>query len=99
MSTLEEHFVNKGFREGFRDGFQKEFQKGFQKGFQEGFQKGLPEGKLKGLVKVALSMLSSGVPFDFVQKHTGLPLEKIKNLADSLTQAKTSHTVGTSASS
>ncbi len=82
MCTLEEQFVKKGEKKGRREGEKK------------GRQEGEKIGELKTLVRVALSMLSSGDSFEYVQKHTGLTLKKLKELAASLKQTVESHPTG-----
>ncbi len=80
MCTLEEHFINKGRKEGRQEGRQE----GIQEGLQEGLQKGRREGKQEGMVEVVQKMLAQGFAFEVIKTCTGLSLQKIQEVAESL---------------
>ena len=78
MCTLEEHFINKGREEGR--------QLGREEGREEGIQLGLEKGQQESLIKVARNMLAQGITLEIVRTCTGLTLQKLQELAKSLTQ-------------
>ena len=43
-------------------------------------EKGIEKGIEKGKIGVAKSLLSDGITFELIQKHTGLDIETIKSL-------------------
>jgi predicted transposase/invertase (TIGR01784 family) len=53
-------------------------------GKAEGLDEGLAEGELKKAKETALSMLSDGLPIETVSKYTGLSIQEIKSLKNSL---------------
>jgi len=52
----------------------------FEEGVEEGLEKGREEGREKGLEQTARNALAEGLPIEFVQKITGLDIDRIKSL-------------------
>jgi hypothetical protein len=62
----------------------KALQQGFAQGAAVGEAKGEAKGEARGKVKVAQNLLCEGLPLELVARTTGLPLEEVKALADTL---------------
>jgi recombination-promoting nuclease RpnB len=59
-------------------------QKGREQGIQKGREQGIQKGREEGIQKVALTMLKEGVDAAFIIKTTGLSLQDIERLNESL---------------
>ena len=46
----------------------------------EGIEEGIESGKKEEKLKIAKSLIDSGMSYEEVSKHTKLPLEKLKEL-------------------
>ncbi|WP_445497035.1 hypothetical protein [Photorhabdus sp. SF281] len=64
---------------------QKLEQKGYRKGFLEGYQKGLVEGCREATLKIAHSLLNSGIDRETVMKITGLNPCELEQMPGKLT--------------
>ena len=59
-------------------------EEGLAKGRAEGLVKGREEGREERNLEVAINFLQLGTPCEIVAKATGLPLEKVTKLKESL---------------
>ncbi len=55
-----------------------------EKGHMSGKQEGLIEGEKRGIIKVARSLLLSGMDIDFIANATELSIEEINKIKDDL---------------
>ncbi|MDR0938575.1 MAG: Rpn family recombination-promoting nuclease/putative transposase [Mediterranea sp.] len=55
-----------------------------RKGLAAGRAEGEAKGEEKAQHTIAFSMIADGVPFDSISKYTGLSMEEIKNMAESI---------------
>jgi predicted transposase/invertase (TIGR01784 family) len=76
--------IVKGMAQGMAQGIVKGMAKGIVKGRAEGKAEGLAEGKAKSTEETALKMLAHGADLEFIATITGLSLEKIRSLKDSM---------------
>ena len=53
---------------------------------ETGREEGREEGRLQQAMKIAENMLNKNYPIDDIAEITGLPLEKIQELASQITQ-------------
>jgi len=60
-------------------------EKGKEKGYEEGKLEGKLEGELEATIRIARNMILAGVDDNFISKVTGLDIEKIKELRQSMT--------------
>ena len=58
----------------------KKFAEGLAEGMAEGMAKGKAEGEKKTKEKIAVNLLSLGVPLETIMQASGLSEEEIKNL-------------------
>ena len=59
-------------------------EEGLAKGRAEGLVKGREEGREERNMEVAINLLQLGTPCEIVAKATGLPLEEVTKLKESL---------------
>jgi predicted transposase/invertase (TIGR01784 family) len=64
--------------------YQEIFETGLQRGLQQGIERGIEQGIQRGLQKVAGSLLRENMTLEQVAKLTGLTIEQLQNLQDSL---------------
>ncbi|MEI8329794.1 MAG: ATPase, partial [Chlamydiia bacterium] len=84
--------IEKGMQKGLAEGIEKGIQKGLAEGIEKGIQKGLAEGMEKGKeegvrknqIETGRSMLQEKLPLSVVVKITGLTLEEVKGIEDSI---------------
>lgn len=55
-----------------------------QRGYERGIGKGIQDGKLEEKNSIAKKLLASGLNFEFICEITGLKIEQVKNLRDTL---------------
>lgn len=58
----------------------KKFAEGLAEGMAEGMAKGKAEGEKETKEKIAVNLLSLGVPLEIIMQASGLSEEEIKNL-------------------
>ncbi len=75
---VERTLLDDSFEEGRTEGLEEGMRKGMQKGMQKGIEKGEKEAK----EKMALKLLSLGVPVDTVSQASGLSRDEIEELAN-----------------
>ncbi len=59
-------------------------EQGFEQGFKQGFKEGFIEGYKEGIIKVAERMLKHDYDIEMIIEVTKLPLDKIKEIENSL---------------
>ena len=59
---------------------------GIEKGIEKGLEKGIAEGETRKAIEAATNFLKLGVNEEIVAKGTGLPLEKVSEIKNKLTQ-------------
>ena len=69
-----------GLEEGWKQGKQQGLEEGKQQGLEEGKQQGLEEGRKKASLRVAVSLIATGMATREIAKHTGLDEAKIDAL-------------------
>lgn len=55
-------------------------EEGLKEGMKEGMKEGLKEGLEKGKSEIALQMKKDGMPYEIIEKYTGLSLDIIDSL-------------------
>ncbi len=75
---VERTLLDDSFEEGRTEGLEEGMRKGMQKGMQKGIEKGEKDAK----EKMALKLLSLGVPVDTVSQASGLSRDEIEELAN-----------------
>ncbi len=87
-TEAEEITITKSFSDGREEGREEGRKEGREEGLKEGREEGLKEGEEKGergrAVKIARTMLMSGVDVEVVSNMTGLSLEDVKKLKEEL---------------
>ncbi|MDR0465716.1 MAG: hypothetical protein LBG94_11470, partial [Treponema sp.] len=79
--TFEEVFTEAGIiPEWMERGFKKGIVQGREEGLEQGREKGLEEGLKQASIQIAKNLLAEGSSHEFIQKITGLNIEKIKDL-------------------
>lgn len=80
--------LKEGLKLGLQEGREKGLQEGHEKGLQEGHEKGLQEGMEKGLQEgkkeIIINLLKENMPLDKISKISGLSINKIKEIQDTL---------------
>ena len=69
---------------GLEEGLVKGLEKGRAEGRAEGLEEGLEKGREERNMEVAINFLKLGTPCEVVAKATGLSLEEVTKLKDSL---------------
>ena len=70
--------------EGLEEGLAKGRVKGRAEGLEEGLAKGHAEGREDAKQQIAINLLQLGTPCEIVAKATGLSLEEVTKLKESL---------------
>ena len=70
--------------EGLEEGLAKGRVKGRAEGLEEGLAKGREEGREERNLEVAINFLQLGTPCEIVAKATGLSVEEVTKLKESL---------------
>ena len=65
-------------------GLEEGLAKGLAKGLAEGLEEGLVKGREERNLEVAINLLQLGTPCEIVAKATGLSLEEVAKLKESL---------------
>ena len=80
--------LKEGLKLGLQEGREKGLQEGREKGLQEGREKGLQEGRKKGLQEgkkeIIINLLKENMPLEKISKISGLSINKIKEIQDTL---------------
>jgi hypothetical protein len=66
------------------EGFGKGIEKGIQEGLEKGLEEGLEKGRLEKAIEAAKNLLGFGDSIEKVSKVMDLPIEKVKEINDSL---------------
>lgn len=69
-----------GLKKGIKQGLQQGLQQGIKQGIKQGLQQGIQQGEHHANLKNAKAMKAMGLPFETIQKITGLTREEIDNL-------------------
>jgi predicted transposase YdaD len=72
------------YQEIFETGLQRGIQQGIQQGIERGIERGIQQGIERGIQKVAGSLLRENMTLEQVAKLTGLTIEQLQNLQNSL---------------
>ena len=70
--------------EGLEEGLEKGRVKGRAEGLEEGIAKGREEGREDAKQQIAINFLQLGTPCEIVAKATGLSIEEVTKLKESL---------------
>ena len=72
------------FETGLQRGIQQGIERGIERGIQQGLQRGIEEGRQETLKQISRSLLRENMTLEQVAKLTGLTIEQLQNLQDSL---------------
>lgn len=72
--------IKNGMDSARKEGLQKGIKQGLQQGIKQGLQQGIQQGEHNANLKNAKAMKAMGLPFETIQKITGLIKEEIDNL-------------------
>ena len=73
-----------GHSEGLEEGLVKGREEGREEGLEEGLSKGRAEGREDAKQQIAINPLQLGTPCEIVAKATGLSVEEVTKLKESL---------------
>ena len=80
MDSARKEGLKKGIKQGLQQGLQQGIKQGLQQGIKQGLQQGIQQGEHHANLKNAKAMKAMGLPFETIQKITGLTREEIDNL-------------------
>lgn len=80
MYRLIDEIFEDGRREGRLEGFKEGLQEGMEKGVEKGIEKGMEIGSEMGVRRVARNMLEAGMPYEVIERATGLSRDVIESL-------------------
>jgi predicted transposase/invertase (TIGR01784 family) len=82
MSQAKDEGLEQGIEQGIEQGLEQGIEQGLEKGLKKGIKQGLEQGKLEGKEEDARNALSLGLDIETIEKLTGLPMERLKELRE-----------------
>ena len=87
-NSIREEMIEKGLKEGLerglKQGLEQGIEKGLEQGIEQGLEQGLEQGKKEANKQVVITMLKKKLDIPLISECTGLTIDMIKKIQESM---------------